>query len=123
MTPLRTAVLDWIRSKYKGDVKHTRPPKPGEPDSYFTYTPDENTEGGKRLGMLNFKVVKNQNECVLYAGNHVAVDVRIREVSPWVEAQDISMWKYAEEDDGCHVSYTRYIMSDELYTLLVLRWT
>jgi hypothetical protein len=119
MTPLRTAVLDWILSKYKGDVKHTRPPKPGEPDSYFTYTehPD-----GKALGMLDYKVVKNQNECVLYTGNHIAVDVRIRDVSPWVEAQDVSMWKYAEEDDGCHVSYIRYIMSDELYTLLVLRW-
>jgi hypothetical protein len=114
------SIFDWIKTKYKGKIEIERVPLPGESDSYFTFT---EIEGSRKLGMLNYKVVNNQNECVLYAGNHIAVDVRIRDVSPWVEAQDVSMWKYAEEDDGCHVSYIRYIISEELYTLLVLRWT
>lgn len=112
-------ITEWIRSKYKGDVKHPRMPLPGEPDSYFTYTehPD-----GKALGMLNYKEVRNQNECIQYPGNKIAVDVRIRSVQPWVEEQHPSLWKYAEEDDGCHVSYIRYIMDESLYTLMLLRW-
>jgi len=71
-----------------------------------------------------FIIVENQNECVLYAGNHIAVDVALRTgVSTWLEQQPLHLWKYAEETEGCHIAYTRYIIDEQLFPLLSLKWS
>lgn len=76
---------------------------------------------GDKLGFVPFVIVENQNECALYSGNHIAVDVK-PSVSKWIEEQEPYLWKYAEETEGCHVSFTRYIIDEQLFTLLSLRW-
>ena len=78
---------------------------------------------GDKATFRNFVPAGNQNECVLYSGNHVAVDVKTREVSKWLEEQPAHLWKYAEETDDCHFAFTRYIIDEQLFTLLSLRWS
>lgn len=80
-----------------------------------------NVETGK-LGFAPFVIVENQNECVLYAGNHIAVDVKPA-VSKWIEEQAPHLWKHAEETEDCHFAFTRYIIDEQLYTLMSLRWS
>lgn len=76
---------------------------------------------GDKLGFMPFVIVENQNECVLYSGNHIAVDVKPN-VSKWIEEQAPHLWKYAEETDGCHFSFTRYIIDEQLFTIMSLKW-
>lgn len=68
-----------------------------------------------------FVIVENQNECVLYSGNHIAVDVKPT-VSTWIEEQPPYLWKYAENTEDCHVSFTRYIIDEKLFTMMSLKW-
>lgn len=79
---------------------------------------------GDKVGFKNYVMARNQNECVLYdtPGNtHYAIDVR-PVVEEWLREQPIHMWKYAEETEDCHMSFTRYIVSEEIFTWMVLRW-
>lgn len=78
-----------------------------------------------KVGFKNYVLALNQNECVLYDKldcTYYAVDVR-PSVGEWLETQPIHMWKYAEETEGCQLSCTRYIISEELLTWLTLRWS
>ena len=82
------------------------------------------TMKGDKVGFKNYVMAKNQNECLLYdtPGNtHYAVDVRT-EVEAWLLIQPLGMWKYASETDDCHMSFTRYIINEELLTWMTLRW-
>ena len=79
--------------------------------------------GSDNVSFKNFVVAENQNECVLYAGNHVAVDVKTRDVAEWLEQQPVHLWKYAEETEGCHFAFIRYIIDEQLFTLLSLKWS
>lgn len=72
-------------------------------------------------GFSNFALAPNQNECVLYPGEHYAVDVRPK-VEEWIKEQPVHMWKYAEETEDCHSAYSRIIVSGQLYNFLALRW-
>ena len=78
-----------------------------------------------KVSFENYVMVENQNECVLYdtpGCTHYAVDVRPK-VEEWLIEQPRHMWKYAEETEDCHLSYTRFIISEELLTWMTLRWT
>jgi len=83
------------------------------------------TMKGDKVGFKNYTLALNQNECVLYdtpEQKYYAIDVRPI-VEEWLETQPIHMWKYAEETDGCQMTCTRYIISEELLVWLTLRWT
>ncbi len=83
------------------------------------------TMKGDKVGFKNYVLALNQNECVLYDTpecTYYAVDVRPK-VEEWLKEQPIHMWKYAEETEGCQMTCTRYIISEELLTWLTLRWT
>ena len=73
------------------------------------------------VGFKPFVIVENQNECALYSGNHIAVDVKPK-VSEWIQEQSPDLWKWAEETEDCHISFTRYIIDEKLFTMMSLKW-
>lgn len=75
------------------------------------------------VGMKNYEVAKDQSEASDYSGDHIIIDIRTREVSYWVEAQPANLWKWADNVEGCHMSYTRYVMDQRLFTWLTMRWS
>lgn len=82
------------------------------------------TQKGDKVGFKNYVMARNQNECVLYDtpdNTHYAVDIR-PVVEEWLREQPIHMWKHAEETDDCHMSFTRFIVNEELLTWMTLRW-
>ena len=100
-------------------------------ESIVSVQPMDSSVGGvfvmrnDKVAFKNYYMVPNQNECVLYDTpecTYYAIDVR-PEVDAWIKEQPIHMWKYAEETDGCHFSFTRYIISEGLLSWLILRWS
>lgn len=53
---------------------------------------------------------------------HVVVDAT-RAVGKWIEEQPIHMWKFDTIPADQALMMDRYVMSERLYTLLVLRWS
>jgi hypothetical protein len=88
--------------------------KPGDPSSPFI------VEYGK-VGLKPYLIVENQNETILYGNQHTAIDVSSK-VEAWILEQPLHMWKYADEIDGCHFAMTRFLVDEQLLTLLILRW-
>lgn len=72
-----------------------------------------------RSGTDNFELALNQTECSKYQGKHYAVDILQPEVESWLNTQPVHMWKYSDRDFKI---FTRVIISEELYTFLVIRW-
>ena len=75
-----------------------------------------------RVGFSKFALANNQDECLKYPGEHYAVDIR-PEVEQWLVEQGNYNWKYAEENDDLHIAFTRVIITAELYTWLIMRWS
>lgn len=74
-----------------------------------------------KVGFKNFTLATDQDECGNYDGIHYAVDVRMQ-VAEWVETQPIHMWKPADDMEGCQITCSRYIISEELLTWMTLKW-
>lgn len=77
-----------------------------------------------KVSFKNYTLALNQNECVLYdttKQKYYAVDVRPK-VEEWLMTQPTHMWKPAEETDGCQITCTRYIVSEELLSWMTLKW-
>lgn len=99
----------------KATQKLIKQTSPGDQFSVFTL----------KTGQIAFKpylIIENQNETVLYPGNHVAIDVRT-DVENWILTQPVHLWKYAEENDDCHFAMTRFLVNEELLTWIVLRYS
>jgi hypothetical protein len=90
--------------------------KPGDPFSPFKI------ENGI-VGFKPFLFVENQNETLLYGNRQLTTIDASPSVEKWMLEQPPHMWKYAEEYDDCHFAMTRFLVDEELLTLLILRWS
>ena len=67
-----------------------------------------------------FTLAKNQDACLKYPGEHYVVNVT-QQVDAWLTDQPCDMWMNMEmawDDAG----FDQYIVSAELYTLMILKW-
>ena len=85
-------------------------------------TGDVFTMKGNQDGLKDFTLAAKQDECLTFQGEHYVVDIRPK-VKEWIEEQPAHLWKYAEDINDCHFSFTRVIMTAKLYSFLVLRWS
>jgi hypothetical protein len=90
-------------------------PVPGEIDSYFTL------DNGM-VGMKSYLMPSDQKESVTYGSEYRVVDCKAIGIAPWVEEQDITLWKYSSHDGECHPAFVRFVMHESLVTLMMLRW-
>ena len=85
-------------------------------------TGDVFTMKGNQVGLKDFTLAAKQDECLTFQGEHYVVDIRPK-VEEWLKEQPVHLWKYAEDKYDCHFAFTRVIMTAELYSFLVLRWS
>jgi hypothetical protein len=71
------------------------------------------------LTLPKYQIVAESNTPV--PSGYLKIDVR-KEISDWIEQQPIHMWKLGEP--GVMLGfYNRYIITEELFTWITLRWS
>jgi hypothetical protein len=65
-----------------------------------------------------YTIVKSSSELA----GHMVIDVN-HDVSQWIQTMPIHLWKFDNNNDDVGWLSDRYIISEELYTFLVLKWT
>ena len=68
-----------------------------------------------------FTLAKNQDACLKYPGEHYVVNVK-PEVDVWLTDQTCDMWMNTEMEWDDISPFSQYIVSAELYTLMILKW-
>lgn len=67
-----------------------------------------------------FTLAKNQDACLRYPGEHYVVNVK-PQVDAWLTDQPCDMWMNTEMTPEL-TGFEQYIVSAELYTLMILKW-
>lgn len=72
------------------------------------------------LNPPKWTIITEHNEII--PKGYVVVDAN-REISYWIEKQELYMWKHGELKTVMQSFYDRYIISEELLSRLTLRWS
>lgn len=70
----------------------------------------------------NFKLVESYETDYEPSDRHHVIDVE-HMVADWIEEQSVDQWRHIIRDSGMSWGYYRYIVSEELLTLLILTWS